>query len=163
MPSKSKRRPRSPARALGLFLLLNIIPLGAGAVLFVLWQRGEIVIEQPPPGFGLNLAVAGGAIALLFLSASGMLPVAHGAVKGARAGRRESVAVLKGQGEGSKFLALLAWPAHALVTLIAWPIRFLLIVLSFALIGVVVVFLIRCAQPEFLEEPIQRVLSWRWS
>ena len=70
-------------------------------------------------------------------------------------------ATLSGRESGSKFLALLALPFLFLAYLVMWFTRLVLTLLSFALIAVIVVFMIRLFQPEFLNEHLEKVLAWR--
>ncbi len=158
---KPVRKSRTLGQRLGFFLLLNLIPIGVSAYLLIRYWRGEIAFTGLPPGFTTNAAVAFGALVLLVLVASLSLPAAHGAVKGIEATWRGALLVLGGKAPGNRFLALLALPPLAVAWMLAWPVRAVLILASFALIAVVVVFVIRLAKPEFLQEWVDRALSWR--
>jgi hypothetical protein len=161
-------RTRAPARnrtiqkSLGLLLLVNIVPLGVLGYLAVQYARGEIQIEedQIPEGLTQTLIWVGVAILALFLIASISLPAAHNGVKSLEMACRRGKAVLAGREPGSRILALLALPFQGLFLSIAWVIRLVLILLSFALIVVVGLFLARLKWPDLGQEWIDAVAKW---
>lgn len=141
---------------------MNVIPLAVGIGLWVLHAQGKIEFKELPAGFTTNAVVAGGALLALALVASASLPVAHGWVRSVEGTMRLHSDRLIGRAEGSRIVALLSLPFLFLGYVLAWPIRAVLIVLSFALIAVVGIFVVRMARPDFLEEWIQKVIAYRF-
>lgn len=159
---RAAKKPRSLARTLGMLLLVNIVPVIVLAVLAVQYMNGEIEIkeDQIPEGTTQTLIWVGGILVALFLVASLSLPAAHDGVKAVQAQLKKSGAVMRGEAEGSKFLVILGWPFLALLQLLGAMARFILIVLSFALIALLVIFLARLKWPGLCQEQIGQALEW---
>jgi hypothetical protein len=156
----SRRRPaRSLRRALGLFLLANILPIVALGWIAIQHARGEFEIRALPPGTTETLIVLGVAVVLLFLVASVSLPAAHRVVTELECYMAYRKAILFGHTPGSRLLSLLLLPLLPIPYLVAWPIRLVLILISLALIAVILVFLVRLFRPDFLQDWIERGLA----
>ena len=141
-PAPRSRAPRAKKRRpLLRFVLGNGIPLVAFGVVAVLWWQGKLDDSYLPAGADENVVGLGIALAFLFIVASVSLPAAHAVVKMANR-RPEDPASLK-----SRALA----PFRALVFAVAWPARLLLVILTFALLALTIVFMVRLFQPTFLE------------
>lgn len=159
---RAKKKPRSLGKTLGLLLLVNIVPLIILTVLGVMYARGEIEIQEDrvPEGMGPTLAWVGGGFVVLFLVASVSLPAAHDGVKVVQGQLQRGGRVMRGEEEGSKVMVVLTWPFLALLLPLAWSARFVLIVLSFALILLIVLFVARLKWPDLGSEQIDAVLRW---
>ncbi len=159
---RAKKKPRSLGKTLGLLLLVNIVPLIVLTVLAVMYARGEIEIQedQIPEGMGQTLAWVGGIFVALLLVASVSLPAAHDGVKAVQGQLRRGGRVMRGEEEGSKAMVVLAWPFLSLLLLLGSVARFALIVLSFALIALLVLFVARLKWPDLGQEQIDLVLQW---
>ncbi|HMS15534.1 MAG TPA: hypothetical protein PKA37_01755 [Planctomycetota bacterium] len=142
-----------------MLILVNIIPIGLGAYLFIQHSRGEVTFSELPAGFTGNLIAAGGSLLLLLLVASTSLPVAHDAVKSLSRRMGQSLAVVKGDVPGSRILSVCALPPLFLSRLVMAVLRTVLIVLALALIAAVFLFLARLRWPDLLEEPLARALE----
>ena len=159
---RSNKRPRSLLARLGLLLAVNIVPLVILAVIAVKYANGEIEIkeDQIPDGVGQTLAWVGGTLLALFLVAAVSLPAAHDGAKAAQGQLRRSGAVMRGEVDGSRFLVCLGWPFFALMALLGGLARFVLILLSFALMGLLGLFLARLKWPDLCQEQIDQVIRW---
>jgi len=159
---RAKKATRSFGGALGLLLLMNIIPLIVLAVVGVKYAQGEIEIQadQIPEGMGHTLAWVGGVFVALLLVASVSLPAAHDGVKAVQGQLNRGGKVLRGEEEGSKVMVVLTWPFLASLQLLGSIARFALIVLSFALIALLVLFVARLNWPELGQDQIDEVLKW---
>jgi hypothetical protein len=159
-PRRSPRRDSSPRRSwLATFLLLNLLPLGALGVTGVLWAQGKIQLRELPKGLTSNLIGFGVGVTALALVASLSLPVAHRSTKALERAWREGFQVLSGKLLGSRVGCFLRIPFVALGWILAWLSRAVLIGLSFALIAVCIVFLVRVFVPDFAEPLASRLLA----
>ncbi|NRA94961.1 MAG: hypothetical protein HRU14_02005 [Planctomycetes bacterium] len=159
---RTKKKTRSFGGTLGLLLLMNIIPLIILAVVGVKYAQGEIEIQedQIPEGMGQTFAWVGGVFVALLLVASVSLPAAHDGVKAVQGQLSRGRKVLRGEEEGSKVTVVLAWPFLVFLQGLGSIARFALIVLSFALIALLVLFVARLNWPELGQDQIDAVLKW---
>ncbi len=134
---------------LGLFLLLNLAPIAGVVYAAFKWTRGELPLDQLPRGMAAHIGAIAVAIALLFVFARWSLPVVHRVVKFAEGGTRLRRQVMDRDAKGNPVRAALALPFYWLLWIVAYPIRFVLMAMSFVLIAVVVIGIVRFFRPEF--------------
>lgn len=161
--NRGRRRPARSGKARRMLvnlLLLNALPLGVGAVLVVMWMRGEIEEFGLPPGMGETLAVIGIALGGLILVANLLLRFTHAAVTSVARTQRRCQAVRRGELEGNRFGAVLGWTSLVLPRVVLEGLRLLFVGAAFALIGVIVVYTVRLFRPEFLQPQIDAVVAW---
>lgn len=143
-----------------MFCLLNLIPLAAVIVLGILWYRGDIVFNQLPEGTGATLGILAGLLVVIFLVASFSIPISHDAVKAVGLALSRKRAIIKGQEEGSRILAVLLFPFNWIFLLFTALLRMLLMLLALVLMGVFGIFCVRLFKPEFLQEWIDKAFAW---
>lgn len=158
--SRRPKKTRSFGQLLVLLLLVNIVPIGVGAYLFVQHRRGEITLNELPAGFGGNLLGAGACLALLAGVATFSLPVAHDLVKSFARKQRQAAAILRGAEQGSRVLSLLVWPFHLLFRTLAALLRSILILVSLLLIALLLLFLARLRWPDLGQDWIDRAFEF---
>ncbi len=134
---------------LGLFLLLNVAPIAGVAYAAFKWTRGELPLDRIPRGMGAHIGAIAVAILLLFVFARWSLPVVHRVVKFAEGGMSLRRQVMDRDAKGNPVRAALALPFYWLLWIVAYPVRFVLMTISFVLIAVVVVGLVRFYDPNF--------------
>jgi len=140
-PTPRARGPRAKKRRPILrFVLSNGIPLAVFGTLAVLWWQGKLDESTLPAGADENVVGLGIALAALFVVAS------HAVVKMAER-RPEGPPDWK-----SRALA----PLRAAVFVIAWPLRLGLVILTFLLLALTIVFMVRLFEPAFLEPWFER-------
>jgi hypothetical protein len=145
-PSERRGAAARPARGKwGVFLLLNLIPIGAVVAWFAMPEETKKrFAEKIPPGIGTRAAVAGGVLAAMFVLARLVLPGARAALQGlARAG-----GWFKSQ-TGAKRVAL--FPGEAVVDL-SWVLVQCLFAIDVILIlacgAAFLLYVVRIVKPE---------------
>jgi hypothetical protein len=151
MVREAHKRKGSAAGKIGGLLLVNILPLGG--LLWFGWAlaTGRVSSEDLPEGLGRNAILAGVALALLFVSASLVLPFVHGIAKGLRLAGLHSAERRREGGAGRLVFEWILWPFRTLLYLVFWLLRAALYLTSLALIAAIILFAIRLFQPEFGE------------
>ena len=161
MTPRPRRTSKGPGRLWAVLLLVNLPALGAMVWIGVAQARGEIVMSEIPRGQEETLRWVVGSLVALLVVASLLLPTIHrGVVELWKAGGTR-VQILAGRQPGSRVGAFLALPLISAAHGATWAVRLVLILVSLALVGVVLVLLVRLFRPEFLEGPIRAGLAWR--
>lgn len=134
---------------LGLFLLVNILPIGGLVYAAFKWSRGELPVDKLPKGLGFHGGALAAALFALFVVARWSLPVVHAVVRWAEQGLGMRRRIVDGAQKGNPVRAVLMLPVYAALWVVAFPIRFAMIVVSFALIAAIVVGIARFFDPAF--------------
>ncbi len=147
---------------LGVLALVNIVPIAALVVIAVRWLNGDIELreEQIPEGMTQTLIWVGALLVALILVASVSLPAAHDGVRAVQAQLRRGGRVMRGEEQGSRVCVVLAWPALAVLGLAGYLARLVLILVSFVLIGLLILFVSRLRWPDLCQEQIEAFLEW---
>ena len=147
---------------LGVLALVNIVPIAVLVVIAVRWLNGDIELreEQIPEGMTQTLIWVGALLVALILVASVSLPAAHDGVRAVQAQLRRGGRVMRGEEQGSRVCVVLAWPALAALGLAGYLARLVLILVSFVLIGLLILFVARLRWPDLCQEQIEALLEW---
>jgi len=162
----SRNRARTPTtsrlgRMIGIFLLVNMLPLGVGGWLLFRHLRGDLPPIELPEGSTFNLQALAACLLALILVASLSLPVAHRIVKRVEAALRWARDGLLLRNRRAFFPALLGLPFLALSWIVAALVRLVLLLLALALILLTILFVARLFEPDLLQTQVDAVLKWR--
>lgn len=166
MVREAHKKRGSIAGKIGGMLLVNILPLAGLGWLGWSLATGRISADDFPEALGRNGVLAGASLALLFVSASLLLPIVHGVAKGLRGSLARSRALRAEGGAGRIALEWLLWPFRTVFYVVFWVLRFALYLISLALIAAVLLFAVRIFRPEFgeawlpIDDTIARAESW---